>query len=76
MFNWLKSRLYNGVFYYWHSSYHKWMRSIAKSDLETLKKELDAIIQVKSENPKNVYRLDMLEGQEAIVRRLIKEIER
>jgi len=55
------------------------MNSIAKSDLPTLEKELEAIEWVKEHNVKNEfyeYDLDMLNGQEAIVKRLIEEIKK
>lgn len=66
------------LFYEWHQTYHKWMNSIAKADLPELEAELKAIEWEKknSENSEfKEYKLDMLSGQEAIVRRIIKEIE-
>jgi hypothetical protein len=76
MFENLKRKYCVKMFYEWHQNYHKWMNSIANSDLETLEKELEAIIKWKTEHIINEYELDMLNGQEAIVRRLIEGIKK
>lgn len=77
MFKYLKRKICVEMFYYWHASYHKWMNSIAKSDLETLEKELEAI-ELKKKDIVNdefyEYSMEMLAGQGAIVKRIIEEI--
>lgn len=66
-------------FHEWHRSFYKWMTSVSKSDLPRLETELDAIQQVKQNDVDNkyyIYKVELLDAQEAIVRRIIDEIKK
>ena len=66
-------------YHLWHWKFNTWMNSISKSDIETLKCELEAIQYYKNKDTENKYytqELELLEAHEAIVKRIIEEAEK